>query len=200
MPCRRRRKLRQDRADRRHLAEAPATRQGHPRHQGNRAGALAVVDPRRSDRLRCEQPDGGAGRFAAAAADGLRRSLPAALAGAQPADVRAVAVRAGEGARRHRSPRDAGGAGGLRQGGQGAACRRFERAPVGRDALHAAGGGARLHASSRRRTPTTCSTGPYETGLAEVCHREQVGLLAYSPLGFGSYPVSISTIPPHPGA
>jgi len=25
----------------------------------------------------------------------------------------------------------------------------------------------------------------YETGLAEVCHREQVGLLAYSPLGFG---------------
>jgi aryl-alcohol dehydrogenase-like predicted oxidoreductase len=25
----------------------------------------------------------------------------------------------------------------------------------------------------------------YETGLAEVCHREQVGLLAYSPLAFG---------------
>jgi aryl-alcohol dehydrogenase-like predicted oxidoreductase len=25
----------------------------------------------------------------------------------------------------------------------------------------------------------------YEYGLAEVCHREQVGLLAYSPLGFG---------------
>ncbi|MFN4340651.1 MAG: aldo/keto reductase [Azonexus sp.] len=39
----------------------------------------------------------------------------------------------------------------------------------------------------------------FETGLAEVCHREQVGLLAYSPLAFGHLTGKYQADPATPG-
>ena len=40
---------------------------------------------------------------------------------------------------------------------------------------------------SSRSEPTTCSTRVYDAGLAEIGYRcENLGLLAYSPLGFGT--------------
>ncbi len=39
----------------------------------------------------------------------------------------------------------------------------------------------------------------FETGLAEVCHREEVGLLAYSPLAFGHLTGKYLTDPAAPG-
>jgi hypothetical protein len=74
----------------------PATRQDSSRHQGRRPEPQPELDSQRPAGHGPRQHPRRHRGFAAAPADGLHRPLPTALAGAQPADVRPVAVRSGQ--------------------------------------------------------------------------------------------------------
>jgi hypothetical protein len=78
---------------RRPLARPPAAGKDHSGHQGRRPGTQSDLDTQWPAGDGPEQHPGGHRRFAAPPADRLHRSLSAALAGTQSADVRPVAVR-----------------------------------------------------------------------------------------------------------
>ena len=188
-----RRELRQDRADRRHLAEKRQPRDKVILATKAAAGrSLSWI--RGGERLRCRQPDGGARCLAAAIADGLRRSLSTSLAGPQTSRCSASGTNRRR-ARRHRS-HDAGSAGQLRESRQGAPGRRLQRTPWGRHAFTQL---AEAHrATTHRVTQNACKPAnnrTYDTALAKSA--TVVGP-AYSPLGSASSG-KLPRQPPRPG-
>ena len=164
-----------------------------PRHQGDRAGALAFLDPRRPERLRCEEPDGRAGgslqRLQTDYVDLYQLHWPARN---QPMFGQCSTSR--RGARRHRLRETLEVLAGFVRAGK-------VRMSAFRTSIRGASCASRswrrrtgCRASSRRRTPTTCSTGPRNRSGRSLSPRagRPAGLFA---LGFGFLSGKYLTIP-----
>ncbi|MGF6479407.1 hypothetical protein QFZ91_001570 [Paraburkholderia sp. JPY419] len=144
-----RRNARFDGALHRHVARAAQerAREDRARHQdrGSRASAAQSAPySRRRQPVRPQEPDRGAQRQPQTSANGLRRSVSAALARSQHDDLRPCVISVGR-RRVHGADRgNADCARRIREGWQGAPSRRVERNAVGCRAISARGRKARL--------------------------------------------------------
>ncbi len=193
-----------DRADHRHVAQgARRPRQARHRLEGQRTLICRLAPARRQGRAarRGQHPLRGRA-IAEASADRLHRSLPAALArpAGEPLRGRRQRVPRSSEVRRCRADRRyARGPGPSRRGRQDPPHRPFERDGLGRVALPArVGSRAR---PSRGFDPERLQPREphFEIGLAEFALREDVGLLAYSPLGQGTSRANTRRAPARPG-